>query len=54
LDTLILAINIHYNKVHTSTDYKPSEIRDITDSTIINIVKQNIEKVITKAISKKN
>ena len=53
LDSLILAISIHNNKVHTTTDYKPSEIRDITDSTIINIVKQNIEKVISKAISKK-
>ena len=40
----LLAINNHNNNIHSTTNYKPIELRDINDEKIIQLVQSNIYK----------
>ena len=51
---LIEAIFTHNNKIHSSTKYKPIDLKDIVDENIINNVLGNIKNKIDKAIKLKD
>lgn len=41
-EILLLAINNQNNSIHSTTNYKPIELRDITDEIIIQLAQSNI------------
>ena len=49
---LLDAIEFHNNKVHSSTKFKPIDLKDITDIEIIEKVKNNIKNTVGKKIFK--
>ena len=52
-DDLLSAVNYHNNTVHSSTNFKPIYLRDISDEDIIETVKENMKKCIITAIKYK-
>ena len=53
-EVLLNAIYTHNNSVHSTTNYKPVDLKDISDPDIINLVKSNMEIKINKKIMQKN
>ena len=53
-NALLVAINEHNNKIHSTTLFRPKDIRDTTDPIIINKIKENMKKKITKSLKSKN
>lgn len=53
-EALLVAINEHNNKIHSTTLYRPKDVRDTTDLIIINKIKENMKKKIVKSLKSKN
>ena len=53
-DVLLTIVNYHNNIEHSSTHFRPIDIKDRTDPKIIEIVNNNISKTINYAIKYKN
>ena len=49
-EVLLNAIYTHNNSIHNTTNYKPVDLKDISDPDIINLVKSNMEIKINKKI----
>ena len=53
-DTLLTIINYHNNIEHSSTKFKPIDIKDTSDPDLIKKVNENISKALNYAIKCKN
>ena len=53
-DVLLTIVNYHNNIEHSSTHFRPIDIKDTTDPKIIEIVNNNFSKTINYAIKYKN
>ena len=53
-ESLLKAIDYHNSNEHSTTKYKPIDLRDTNDINLINNVKENMEKIIGKALKKFN
>ena len=51
---LLIAINGHNNKIHSTTLFKPKDLRDINNPILINKLKENMKNKITKQLKSKN
>ena len=53
-DAVLSAVNYHNNTIHSTTKYKPFDLRDTSDLNIINKVNENIKKCIIAALKYKD
>ena len=53
-EALLKAIDYHSNNEHSTTQYKPIDLRDTNDINLIIHVKENMEKIIGNALKKFN